>query len=123
MQAIFECLGVEFSDTGFASMNINPTHSIVASKNGGEQNVITLTVTAYSNIHKMVGKKIFKFVDDKYKISPTKRLEHVSIEDLESAYLLSRDAILKEIYAELQNKINALADKINKVANYFNDKK
>ena len=122
MQPIFECIGAEFRDVDFTSMNINPTHSVIASKNGGEQNVITLTVTAYSNIHKMVGKKIFKFVDDKYKISPTKRLEHVSIENLESAYLLSRDAILKEIYEDLQNKINALADKINKVHLFYNKK-
>ena len=122
MQPIFECIGAEFRDVDFTSMNINPTHSVIASKNGGEQNVITLTVTAYSNTHKIVGKRIFKFIDDKYKISPAKRLEHVSIEDLESAYLLSRDAILKEIYAELQNKINALADKINKLQLFYDKK-
>ena len=120
MQAIFECLGVEFSDTGFASMNINPTHSIVASKNGGEQNVITLTVTAYSNTHKIVGKRIFKFIDDKYKISPVKRLEHITIEDLESAYLLSREEILKEIHKDLQGRINVLTDKIDKLQQFYN---
>ena len=101
-------------------LNINPTHSIVASKNGGEQNVITLTVTAYSNTHKIVGKRIFKFIDDKYKISPVKRLEHITIEDLESAYLLSREEILKEIYKDLQGRINVLTNKIDKLQQFYN---
>ena len=85
-----------------------------------EQNVITLTVTAYSNTHKIVGKRIFKFIDDKYKISPVKRLEHITIEDLESAYLLSREEILKEIYKDLQGRINVLTDKIDKLQQFYN---
>ena len=66
------------------------------------------------------GKRIFKFIDDKYKISPTKRLEHITIEDLESAYLLSREEILKEIYKDLQGRINVLTDKIDKLQQFYN---
>ena len=118
MQAIFECLGVEFSDTGFASMNINPTHSIVASKNGGEQNVITLTVTAYNQIHKLVGKKVFKFINDKFKVSPSKKLDHVLPEDLDSAFMLSKDSIVQEIFEDYSIKYNTIVGKIQKLESY-----
>ena len=118
MQAIFECLGVEFSDSGFASMNINPTHSIVASKNGGEQNVITLTVTAYNQIHKLVGKKVFKFINDKFKVSPSKKLDHVLPEDLDSAFMLSKDSIVQEIFEDYSIKYNTIVGKIQKLESY-----
>ena len=55
MEHIFNCLGKEFADVEFSSMNINPSHSVTFSKNGTEEHVITLTVTAYNQIHKLVG--------------------------------------------------------------------
>ena len=33
IDALFACLGKEFSDVDFSSMNINPTHSVNYSKN------------------------------------------------------------------------------------------
>lgn len=72
----------------------------------------------------MVGKKIIKFVNDKLKISPAKRLEHIPVEKLESAYLLSKDAIIKEISEDYENKYQSILDKINKLqAFYYQDKK
>ena len=44
----------------------------------------------YNSVHDQVGRKIIKFVNDKYKISPAKRLEHVTPEELDSAFLLSK---------------------------------
>ena len=82
METIFECLGKEFQDVEFTSMNINPSHTVTYSKNGTEENVITLTITVYNNIHKLVGKKVIKFVNDKYKITPSKKLEHITPEEV-----------------------------------------
>ena len=124
MEFIFECLGDEFQGTGCTSMNINSTHSVNYTKKGEIDNIITLAVTAYNDVHKMVGKKIIKFVNDKLKISPAKRLEHIPVEKLESAYLLSKDAIIKEISEDYENKYQSILDKINKLqAFYYQDKK
>ncbi len=124
MEFIFECLGDEFQGTGCTSMNINSTHSVNYTKKGEIENIITLAVTAYNDVHKMVGKKIIKFVNDKLKISPAKRLEHIPVEKLESAYLLSKDAIIKEISEDYENKYQSILDKINKLqAFYYQDKK
>lgn len=124
MEFIFECLGDEFQGTGCTSMNINSTHSVNYTKKGEIDNIITLAVTAYNDVHKMVGKKIIKFVNDKLKISPSKRLEHIPVEKLESAYLLSKDAIIKEISEDYENKYQSILDKINKLqAFYYQDKK
>ena len=62
MEHIFNCLGKEFADVEFSSMNINPSHSVTFSKNGTEEHVITLTVTAYNQIHKLVGKKFLNLL-------------------------------------------------------------
>ena len=67
----------------------------------------------------MVGKKIIKFVNDKLKISPTKKLEHVPVEKLESAYLLSKDAIIKEIFEDYENKYQNILDKIQKLQVFY----
>lgn len=124
MEFIFECLGDEFQGTGCTSMNINSTHCVNYTKKGEIENIITLAVTAYNDVHKMVGKKIIKFVNDKLKISPAKRLEHIPVEKLESAYLLSKDAIIKEISEDYENKYQSILDKINKLqAFYYQDKK
>ena len=124
MEFIFECLGNEFQGTGFTSMNINSSHSVNYTKKGEIENIITLAVTAYNDVHKMVGKKIIKFVNDKLKILPAKRLEHIPVEKLESAYLLSKDAIIKEISEDYENKYQSILDKINKLqAFYYQDKK
>ena len=124
MEFIFECLGDEFQGSGCTSMNINSTHSVNYTKKGEIENIITLAVTAYNDVHKMVGKKIIKFVNDKLKISPAKRLEHIPVEKLESAYLLSKDAIIKEISEDYENKYQSILDKINKLqAFYYQDKK
>ena len=124
MEFIFECLGDEFQGTGCTSMNINSTHSVNYTKKNEIENIITLAVTAYNDVHKMVGKKIIKFVNDKLKISPAKRLEHIPVEKLESAYLLSKDAIIKEISEDYENKYQSILDKINKLqAFYYQDKK
>ena len=124
MEFIFECLGDEFQGTGCTSMNINSTHGVNYTKKGEIENIITLAVTAYNDVHKMVGKKIIKFVNDKLKISPAKRLEHIPVEKLESAYLLSKDAIIKEISEDYENKYQSILDKINKLqAFYYQDKK
>ena len=105
-------------------MNINSSHSVNYTKKGEIENIITLAVTAYNDVHKMVGKKIIKFVNDKLKISPAKRLEHIPVEKLESAYLLSKDAIIKEISEDYENKYQSILDKINKLqAFYYQDKK
>ena len=118
MDAIFQCMGKEFSDVEFSSMNINPSHSVTYSKNGTEENVITLTVTVYNQIHKLVGKKIIKFINDKYKISPTKKLDHLLPEDLDSAFMLSKDSILQEIFEDYSIKFNTIANKIQKLQKY-----
>ena len=68
MEFIFECLGNEFQGTGFTSMNINSSHSVNYTKKGEIENIITLAVAVYNDVHKMVGKKIIKFVNDKLKI-------------------------------------------------------
>ena len=57
----------------------------------------------YNSVHDQVGRKIIKFVNDKYKISPAKRLEHVTPEELDSAFLLSKNAVLDEIYKDSNN--------------------
>ena len=111
-------MGKEFSDVEFTSMNINPSHSVTYSKNGTEENVITLTVTVYNQTHKLVGKKVIKFINDKLKISPTKKLDHLSPEELDSAFMLSKNSILQEIYEDYSNKFNAIADKIQKLEKY-----
>lgn len=124
MEFIFECLGDEFQGTGCTSMNINSSHSVNYTKKGEIENIITLAVAVYNDVHKMVGKKIIKFVNDKLKISPAKRLEHIPVEKLESAYLLSKDAIIKEISEDYENKYQSILDKINKLqAFYYQDKK
>ena len=67
MEALFECLGKEFGDVGFTSMNINPSHTVNYTKNGKLENIITLTITVYNSYHQNVGKKIIRFINDKYK--------------------------------------------------------
>lgn len=111
-------MGEEFKDVEFTSMNISPSHTVTYSKNGSEENVITLTVTVYSNIHKMVGKKIVKFINDKYKITPAKKLDHVTPEQLDSAFQLSKEAVLTEIYQDYITKYNTIASKIEKLEKY-----
>ena len=49
MEALFECLGKEFGDVGFTSMNINPSHTVNYTKNGKLENIITLTITVYGS--------------------------------------------------------------------------
>ena len=49
MEALFECLGKEFGDVGFTSMNINPSHTVNYTKNGKLKNIITLTITVYGS--------------------------------------------------------------------------
>ena len=58
MDALFECLGKEFSGVEFTSMNIKPSHSVNYSKNGTEENIITLTISVYNSVHDQVGRKI-----------------------------------------------------------------
>lgn len=119
MEFIFECLGSEFQGVEFTSMNVNPTHSVSYSKKGEIENVITLTVSVYNNVHKMVGKKIFKFVNDKYKVSPSKKLDYITAEALESAFTLSKEAIIKEIYDDYKAKYDAILEKLDKLTNYY----
>ena len=115
-------MGKEFSDIEFTSMNINPSHSVTYSKNGTEENVITLTVTVYNQIHKLVGKKVIKFINDKFKISPTKKLDHLLPEDLDSAFMLSKDSILQEIFEDYSIKYNTIVGKIQKLESYCTQK-
>lgn len=118
METIYQCLSEEFQDTNFTSMNINSSHNILF-HNGIEKNVITLTVTVYNDKHKITGKKIFKFIDDKYKISPVKKLEFITVENLESAYLASKNAIIQEIYENYEIKYNNVINKINKLQKFI----
>ena len=118
MEHIFNCLGKEFADVEFSSMNINPSHSVTYSKNGTEEHVITLTVTAYNQVHKLVGKKVFKFINDKFKVSPSKKLDHVLPEDLDSAFMLSKDSIVHEIFEDYSIKYNTIVGKIQKLESY-----
>ena len=64
----------------------------------------SLTISVYNSVHDQVGRKIIKFVNDKYKISPAKRLDHVTPEELDSAFLLSKNALLDEIYKDYREK-------------------
>ena len=115
MEALFECLGKEFGDVGFTSMNINPSHTVNYTKNGKLENIITLTITVYNSYHQNVGKKIIRFINDKYKITPVKKLDNVSVENLESAYLLAKPDIIKEIYNDYGKKYLNIADKLEKL--------
>ena len=115
MEALFECLGKEFGDVGFTSMNINPSHTVNYTKNGKLENIITLTITVYNSYHQNVGKKIIKFINDKYKITPVKKLDNVSVENLESAYLLAKPDIIKEIYNDYGKKYLNISDKLEKL--------
>ena len=115
MEALFECLGKEFGDVGFTSMNINPSHTVNYTKNGKLENIITLTITVYDSYHQNVGKKIIRFINDKYKITPVKKLDNVSVENLESAYLLAKPDIIKEIYNDYGKKYLNISDKLEKL--------
>ena len=115
MEALFECLGKEFGDVGFTSMNINPSHTVNYTKNGKLENIITLTITVYNSYHQNVGKKIIRFINDKYKITPVKKLDNVSVENLESAYLLAKPDIIKEIYNNYGKKYLNISDKLEKL--------
>ena len=115
MEALFECLGKEFGDVGFTSMNINPSHTVNYTKNGKLENIITLTITVYDSYHQNVGKKIIRFINDKYKITPVKKLDNVSVENLESAYLLAKPDIIKEIYNDYGKKYLNITDKLEKL--------
>ena len=115
MEALFECLGKEFGDVGFTSMNINPSHTVNYTKNGKLENIITLTITVYNSYHQNVGKKIIRFINDKYKITPVKKLDNVSVENLESAYLLAKPDIIKEIYNDYSKKYLNISDKLEKL--------
>ena len=115
MEALFECLGKEFGDVGFTSMNINPSHTVNYTKNGKLENIITLTITVYNSYHQNVGKKIIIFINDKYKITPVKKLDNVSVENLESAYLLAKPDIIKEIYNDYGKKYLNISDKLEKL--------
>ena len=115
MEALFECLGKEFGDVGFTSMNINPSHTVNYTKNGKLENIITLTITDYNSYHQNVGKKIIRFINDKYKITPVKKLDNVSVENLESAYLLAKPDIIKEIYNDYGKKYLNISDKLEKL--------
>ena len=118
MDALFECLGKEFSGVEFTSMNIKPSHSVNYTKNGTEENIITLTISVYNSVHDQVGRKIIKFVNDKYKISPAKRLDHVTPEELDSAFLLSKNALLDEIYKDYREKFGKINDKLQNLLKY-----
>ena len=115
MEALFECLGKEFGEVGFTSMNINPSHTVNYTKNGKLENIITLTITVYNSYHQNVGKKIIRFINDKYKITPVKKLDNVSVENLESAYLLAKPDIIKEIYNDYGKKYLNISDKLEKL--------
>ena len=115
MEALFECLGKEFGDVGFTSKNINPSHTVNYTKNGKLENIITLTITVYNSYHQNVGKKIIRFINDKYKITPVKKLDNVSVENLESAYLLAKPDIIKEIYNDYGKKYLNISDKLEKL--------
>ena len=115
MEALFECLGKEFGDVSFTSMNINPSHTVNYTKNGKLENIITLTITVYNSYHQNVGKKIIRFINDKYKITPVKKLDNVSVENLESAYLLAKPDIIKEIYNDYGKKYLNISDKLEKL--------
>lgn len=115
MDALFECLGKEFGDVGFTSMNINPSHTVNYTKNGKLENIITLTITVYNSYHQNVGKKIIRFINDKYKITPVKKLDNVSVENLESAYLLAKPDIIKAIYNDYGKKYLNISDKLEKL--------
>lgn len=115
MEALFECLGKEFGDVGFTSMNINPSHTVNYTKNGKLENIITLTITVFNSYHQNVGKKIIRFINDKYKITPVKKLDNVSVENLESAYLLAKPDIIKEIYNDYGKKYLNISDKLEKL--------
>ena len=62
-----------------------------------------------------MGKKIIKFINDKYKITPVKKLDNVSVENLESAYLLAKPDIIKEIYNDYGKKYLNISDKLEKL--------
>ena len=115
MEHIFNCLGKEFADVEFSSMNINPSHTVNYTKNGKLENIITLTITVYNSYHQNVGKRIIRFINDKYKITPVKKLDNVSVENLESAYLLAKPDIIKEIYNDYGKKYLNISDKLEKL--------
>lgn len=96
-------------------MNINPSHTVNYTKNGKLENIITLTITVYNSYHQNVGKKIIRFINDKYKITPVKKLDNVSVENLESAYLLAKPDIIKEIYNDYGKKYLNISDKLEKL--------
>ena len=115
MDVLFECLGKEFCDVVFTSMNINPSHTVNYTKNGNLENIITLTITVYDSFHQNVGKKIIRFINDKYKITPVKKLDNVSVENLETAYLLAKPDIIKEIYNDYVKKYVNISEKLEKL--------
>lgn len=115
MDVLFECLGKEFGDVVFTSMNINPSHTVNYTKNGNLENIITLTITVYDSFHQNVGKKIIRFINDKYKITPVKKLDNVSVENLETAYLLAKPDIIKEIYNDYVKKYVNISEKLEKL--------
>ena len=96
-------------------MNINPSHTVNYTKNGKLENIITLTITVYNSYHQNVGKKIIRFINDKYKITPVKKLDNVSVDNLESAYLLAKPDIIKEIYNDYGKKYLNISDKLEKL--------
>lgn len=118
MQDLINCLAEEFKNVEFTSMKIFPSHSVKYSKDGKEENVITLSVSVFTSTHELVGRKIFKFVNDYIYKTPSKNLNYLSCDKMNPCFLLAKNVILDEIYQEYMKKYNSIVEKIEKLQKY-----
>ena len=117
MQAFFELMSKEFQNDKIVSMDIHPSHSQYESKKG-TVNVVSLIVAGYDQYHNLIDRRILRFENDKYRVSPSKRLDHVTFEELDAAYLMSRDAILAAIFETIQRKHTNNMEKLERLNAY-----
>ena len=117
MEAIYSCLEYEFQDIPFSSMNVKPSYYLKNGKNGYE-NIVTLTVNLYDKFHSILGKHIYRFINDNYKVSAKRPLKFITVENLEESFRNARNDISNLIYHNYYQKYNKCISKLHNLENY-----
>jgi len=102
MDDFYNMLYQEFANEAIVCIKVNPTYTSKTKKDNSTSQLITITVLGYDKYHNQLDKRLFKFENNHYKISPTNNPQNIKIEDLEEIFkttlpLITDRAVLRPL--------------------------
>jgi len=120
METFYEAMFQEFANDDVTCIKINPTYNCKTHKDGAVFQVITLTIVAYNKYHQELDKRLFKFENNHFKVSPINNPQHLEIDQLEELFQSSLPHLLEFIAQnKYQNKFVKTLDKMQLLNSYL----